>query len=48
MPIKAQRAIHDVDQEGFTLANWILGKLFRCGTMAILDAGDSDILSSEA
>jgi ribosomal protein L30E len=22
------------------------GKLFRCSTMAILDAGDSDILSS--
>ncbi|RMY21540.1 hypothetical protein D0866_12224 [Hortaea werneckii] len=24
------------------------GKLFRCSTMAILDAGDSDILSSSA
>ncbi|KAF2859466.1 L30e-like protein [Piedraia hortae CBS 480.64] len=24
------------------------GKLFRCSTMAILDAGDSDILSSNA
>ncbi|GAB1725196.1 hypothetical protein NU195Hw_g6916t1 [Hortaea werneckii] len=24
------------------------GKLFRCSTMAILDAGDSDILSSQA
>merc|ERR1711977_257734 len=24
------------------------GKLFRCGTMAILDAGDSDILSDQA
>ncbi|KAL8403568.1 hypothetical protein RB594_008724 [Gaeumannomyces avenae] len=23
------------------------GKLFRCGTMAILDAGDSDILSDQ-
>ncbi|KZZ97153.1 Ribosomal protein L30e [Ascosphaera apis ARSEF 7405] len=24
------------------------GKLFRCSTMAVLDAGDSDILSSSA
>lgn len=24
------------------------GKLFRCSTMAILDAGDSDILSEQA
>ncbi|KAJ5177025.1 60S ribosomal protein [Penicillium canariense] len=24
------------------------GKLFRCSTMAVLDAGDSDILSREA
>ncbi|KAJ5573607.1 60S ribosomal protein [Penicillium hispanicum] len=24
------------------------GKLFRCSTMAVLDAGDSDILSTEA
>ncbi|KAF7870574.1 hypothetical protein EAF04_004318 [Stromatinia cepivora] len=24
------------------------GKLFRCSTMAVLDAGDSDILSSQA
>jgi hypothetical protein len=24
------------------------GKLFRCSTMAIIDAGDSDILSSQA
>jgi hypothetical protein len=24
------------------------GKLFRCSTMAILDAGDSDILSDQA
>lgn len=23
------------------------GKLFRCGTMVVLDAGDSDILSQE-
>ncbi|KAF4922084.1 60S ribosomal protein L30 [Colletotrichum viniferum] len=23
------------------------GKLFRCGTMAIIDAGDSDILSDQ-
>jgi large subunit ribosomal protein L30e len=23
------------------------GKLFRCSTMAIIDAGDSDILSSQ-
>jgi large subunit ribosomal protein L30e len=23
------------------------GKLFRCGTLAILDAGDSDILSDQ-
>ncbi|TDZ25878.1 60S ribosomal protein L30 [Colletotrichum sidae] len=24
-----------------------VGKLFRCGTMAIIDAGDSDILSDQ-
>lgn len=24
------------------------GKLFRCSTMAVLDAGDSDILSEQA
>jgi large subunit ribosomal protein L30e len=24
-----------------------LGKLYRCSTMAILDAGDSDILSEQ-
>ncbi|GJC98430.1 60S ribosomal protein L30 [Colletotrichum higginsianum] len=24
-----------------------LGKIFRCGTMAVLDAGDSDILSDQ-
>lgn len=24
-----------------------LGKLFRCSTMAILDAGDSDILADQ-
>lgn len=24
------------------------GKLFRCSTMAVLDAGDSDILSGDA
>lgn len=24
------------------------GKLFRCSTLAILDAGDSDILSDQA
>lgn len=24
-----------------------LGKMYRCGTLAILDAGDSDILSDQ-
>jgi len=51
----AQRRSLDTGFGGSTLADQLLlqielgtacGKLFRCSTMAIIDAGDSDILSS--
>ncbi|KAH8893531.1 L30e-like protein [Thozetella sp. PMI_491] len=39
-------AVHHYSGSNIELGT-ALGKLFRCSTMAILDAGDSDILSEQ-
>ncbi|KAB5525680.1 50S ribosomal protein L30e-like protein [Coniochaeta sp. 2T2.1] len=42
----AKTSVHHFNGNNIELGT-ALGKLFRCSTMAIIDAGDSDILSDQ-
>lgn len=54
-PTQRRRDLFSLEGERFWLTSFAqielgtaCGKLFRCSTMAVLDAGDSDILSEQA